>query len=119
MKKIIYKLIILLAIVIAFDQGYGKVCNYLVEHPKGGSGYLDKYICDSTTADILIFGSSKAKNQYDPEILEDTLGMSVFNCGTHGMGIIYQVIEVVDGNKMAIADQEMQNWIQKQLIMGR
>ena len=90
MKKIIYKLIILLAIVIAFDQGYGKVCSYLVEHPKGGSGYLDKYICDSTKADVLIFGSSKAKNQYDPEILEDTLGMSVFNCGTHGMGIIYQ-----------------------------
>ena len=71
-------------------MAYGKLCSFLVEHPNGGDGYLDKYICDSTKADVLIFGSSKAKNQYDPNILEDTLNMSVFNCGTHGMGIIYQ-----------------------------
>ena len=72
-----------------FDQVYGLFANYLVEHPKGGSVYLDKFICDSTKADMLIFGSSKAQNQYDPQILEDTLSMSVFNCGRHGMGMIY------------------------------
>ena len=89
MKKFFLKIIILLLIVFAFDLGYGQVCRYLIAHPKGGNIYLDNYICDSTKADMLIFGSSKAQNQYDPEILEDTLGMSVFNCGTHGMGMIY------------------------------
>jgi len=89
MKKIILKLFIFAAILIVFDCGYGVVCQYLVNHPKGGGLKLNQYICDSTTADMLIFGSSKAQNQYDPEILEDTLGMSVFNCGYHGMGVIF------------------------------
>lgn len=89
MKRIIVKLLILTILVIAFDHCYGVVCRYLISHPKGGSVYLDNYICDSTRADMLIFGSSKAQNQYDPEILEDTLGMTVFNCGRHGMGMIF------------------------------
>ena len=89
MKRLFVRLLVLLFLVIAFDYGYGIVCRYLIAHPKGGSVYLDNYICDSTKADLLIFGSSKAQNQYDPVILEDTLGLSVFNCGTHGMGMIY------------------------------
>ena len=89
MKKIGKKLLLLLLIIVGIDQGYGVVCRHLISHAKGGSVYLNNYICDSITADVLIFGSSKAKNQYDPKILEDTLGMSVFNCGTHGMGMIY------------------------------
>lgn len=89
MRKIILKLFIFVAILITFDLGYGIVCEYLVTHPKGGQLKLDQYICDSTKAEVLIFGSSKAQNQYDPEILEDSLGLSVFNCGYHGMGIIF------------------------------
>lgn len=88
-KKFIVKLSVFFLLLLCFDQVYGSFAKYLYDHPKGGSVYLDKYICDSTKADVLIFGSSKAKNQYDPQILEDTLGMSVFNCGSHGMGMIY------------------------------
>ena len=89
MRKIIIKLSTILLIVIAFDWAYGRFACYLIDHAKGGDVYLDKYVCDSTKADLLIFGSSKAQNQYDPKILEDTLDMSVFNCGKAGMGIIY------------------------------
>lgn len=89
MNNSITKLLVFALILLVFDWGYGHVCHYLINHPKGGGLKLDQYICDSTKADILIFGSSKAKNQYDPEILEDTIGMSVFNCGSHGMGVIY------------------------------
>lgn len=89
MKKLLVRLLILFLLVACFDLVYGVVCRYLIAHPKGGSIYLDNYVCDSTQAEMLIFGSSKAQNQYDPDILEDTLGISVFNCGSHGMGIIY------------------------------
>lgn len=89
MKKLIVKLAVFVLLIVCFDQVYGYFAKYLYDHPKGGSIFLDKFICDSTEADVLIFGSSKAQNQYDPEILEDTLGMSVFNCGSHGMGMIY------------------------------
>lgn len=89
MEKLFVKLLIFVLLLFAFDRGYGLACRYIISHPKGGQLKLDQFICDSTKADILIFGSSKAKNQYDPEILEDSLGMSVFNCGSHGMGVIY------------------------------
>ena len=89
MKKLFIKLLIFAFLLFAFEWGYEHVSLYLINHPKGGEIKLDQYICDSTMADVLIFGSSKAKNQYDPEILEDSLGMSVFNCGKHGMGVIY------------------------------
>ena len=40
-------------------------------------------------ADILILGSSRAVHHYNPEILEDSLGMSAYNGGRDGMGIMY------------------------------
>lgn len=89
MKKLFVKLLIFALLLFAFDWGYGHICQNLINHPKGGGLKLDQFICDSTKADVLIFGSSKAQNQYDPEILEDTLGMNVLNCGKHGMGIIF------------------------------
>lgn len=88
-RKTIYKLVIFFLFAFVLDRVYGYFAKYLAEHPNGGELYLDKFICDSTTADVLIFGSSKAQNQYNPQIIEDTLGMSVFNCGRHGMGMIY------------------------------
>jgi hypothetical protein len=58
-------------------------------HVRGGFTYIDKYICDSAKQDILIFGSSRARMQYDPQILSDSLKMSCYNCGSNGMGIIF------------------------------
>lgn len=89
MKTIIIKLLAFFLIIIAFDHLYGKIACYLIDNAKGGDIYLDNFFCDSTQADMLIMGSSKAQNQYDPKILEDTLGLSVFNSGKAGMGIIY------------------------------
>ena len=40
-------------------------------------------------ADILILGSSRAVHHYNPEILEDSLGMSAYNGGLDGKGIMY------------------------------
>ena len=79
-----------MVIVVVFDWAYGYTARFLINNAKGGDIYLDKYICDSIQADVLIMGSSKAQNQYDPKILEDTLDMSVFNCGKAGMGMIFQ-----------------------------
>ncbi|MCQ2112368.1 MAG: hypothetical protein MJY95_03380 [Bacteroidaceae bacterium] len=50
---------------------------------------MDNLICDSIDADILIFGSSRAHQQYYPKIFMDSLNMSCYNCGSSGMGILY------------------------------
>lgn len=48
----------------------------------------DNYICDKSVDDILIFGSSRAKNHYNAQMISDSLGLSCYNCGISGCGII-------------------------------
>ena len=56
---------------------------------KQDTGYANSiYIADKATEDILVFGSSRATHHYNPLIIEDSLGMSCYNCGQDGNGII-------------------------------
>lgn len=89
MKKFLLLVLLFCAFVIAIDRGYGVVSDYLFDHATGGNTYIDKYVCDSMKADILVFGSSRARYHYNPEIISDSLGLSCYNCGEDGMGIIF------------------------------
>ena len=60
----------------------------LVTNAKGGDTWRNNYICDKTNEDILIFGSSRAIHHYVPSILSDSLGLTCYNCGQDGNGII-------------------------------
>ncbi len=40
-------------------------------------------------ADVYVFGNSRARNQYNPEVMAPILGMSVFNAGISGLDILY------------------------------
>jgi len=42
-----------------------------------------------TDADLLIFGTSRARHHIIPQILHDSLNQNVFNCGSNGRGIYY------------------------------
>ncbi len=44
-----------------------------------------------TTEEILIFGSSRAKHHYNPQLISDSLGMSCFNVGAGGQNIYYHL----------------------------
>lgn len=44
-----------------------------------------------TNEDILIFGSSRALHHYNPEIIEDSLGMTCYNVGDGGQNIYYHL----------------------------
>jgi hypothetical protein len=44
---------------------------------------------DSTRADILVFGSSRANHHYVPEVFEKKLNMSFYNTGRDGNFILY------------------------------
>jgi hypothetical protein len=89
MKKFIIRILLLLALICVVDYVYGKVLVYLRDNTHGGLTYKDKYICEKVNKDILIFGSSRARLQYDPKIISDSLNMSCYNCGYDGMGIIF------------------------------
>lgn len=88
MKKYILHIIIFFAAVALIDTAFGMVCQYLVSHAKGGDSYNHYYIAKECDKDILIFGSSRAMHHYVPKVLEDSLGMSAYNCGVEANGIV-------------------------------
>lgn len=61
---------------------------YVNNHTVKGDYGRNNYICKETYQDILIFGSSRAIHHYNTGIISDKLGLSCYNCGEDGMGII-------------------------------
>ncbi len=65
----------------------GYIGDKLLQSAEGETGRR-VYIANGAKEEVLLFGSSRMEHHYDSSILEDTLGMSVFNCGFDGIGII-------------------------------
>ena len=88
MKKFILKTILFFVCVVMIDRAFGQIFSYLRAHAKGGSTANCEYIANSATDDIVILGSSRATHHYVPKIIEDSLGLSCYNCGEEGNGVI-------------------------------
>ena len=48
------------------------------------------FVVEKVNSDVVIIGSSKASRHYVPKMLEDSLGMTVYNCGQDGCFFLYQ-----------------------------
>lgn len=90
-KKIAKYLGIFIICLIVFDVLFGFVMDRLwndmpdtVSQTARTNTYLNR-----VEADVIILGSSRASHHYVPSILQDSLGMSVYNCGMEGMDLIY------------------------------
>lgn len=83
------KLLLLLFIVFLFDFTIGKTLSYFYFKQECGRQYRATYAIEKTTADILIFGSSRAYHQYVPGIIEDRLKQSCYNTGSPGQFLLY------------------------------
>ena len=88
MKQFLIKISILAVVIIVCDVIIGKTMDYMVNNITVGGRGRDNYICDKSADDILIFGSSRAVHHYNSSMIEDSLGMSCYNCGEDGNGII-------------------------------
>jgi hypothetical protein len=77
-------IIILFLILLAFDRVGGAILRHYYFSQTSGSWYRTTYSIDSTRADILVFGSSRANHHYVPEVFEDSLNMSFYNTGQDG-----------------------------------
>lgn len=88
MKKFILKFLLFLACVVVMDFMFGIGFSWLRSHAKGGSTANCEYIANQANEDIIILGSSRATHHYVPEIIEDSLGMSCYNCGEEGNGVV-------------------------------
>ncbi len=88
MRKFISKLLLFCVIMMVLDFVYGIVCDYLNGHAKGGTTGTQYYIAKQTSEDIIMMGSSRMHHHYVPQIIEDSLGMTAYNAGVDGNGII-------------------------------
>ena len=88
-KYFFFKLIILLATVFVFDFLIGNILSYYYFKQQRGADYLTTYAIDSTKADLLIFGSSRANHHYQADVFEKRINLSYFNAGRDGNFIFY------------------------------
>lgn len=89
MKKFLINIAIFFAIVAVVDFSLGKLFLYLQARASGRTG-AEYYVCEKATEDVIIMGSSRASHHYVPEIITKKTGMSCFNAGQDGNGIILQ-----------------------------
>lgn len=88
MKRYITYIIIFFCAVFVIDHTVGFACDYLYSHAKGGDSKHTYDVFNNVTADVIILGSSRALHHYVPSIIEDSTGLSCYNCACDNQGII-------------------------------
>lgn len=89
MKKYLIKIALFFVAVAVVDVLFGFACQYMNSHSKGGGVKSRYYVCKESNEEVLVFGSSRAKHHYVPDIIEDSLDITCYNTGEDGNGIIY------------------------------
>lgn len=88
MKKYILKILLLFALVAVGDILFGICMKHVYSSIKSGGQGRNNYIANELKADLVVFGSSRALNHYNTKLLQDSLGITCFNCGEDGNGIL-------------------------------
>jgi hypothetical protein len=89
MIKFTKKILLFLVIIIFLDLVIGNALQSLYYKQTSGKLYGITKVLDNIKSEILIFGSSRAVQHYDPAIIEEKLGLSAYNVGLDGQSIIY------------------------------
>ena len=88
MKKYLLKIVLFFGIVAVVDFCFGKTCEWLQLHAKGGQMKCITQAALVQESDIIIMGSSRANHHYVSSVLADSLGLTVYNAGVDGNGIV-------------------------------
>ncbi len=109
MKRFIIQVVAFLAIVVVVDIACGFAFKQVESNAKGGFTYRDNYICDNLETDVLVSGSSRCVRHYNPQIISDSLGLTCYNSGQMGNGIIlnygrFRMVEERKNPKIIIYD---------------
>lgn len=94
MKSNLIKVLIFIVILVVGDRLLGAVCSKLYSQSNDYTIYRLRYTLDSTKEDILVFGSSRAQYHFVPSIIRQQTGLSVYNCGFGGEGLLFSLIQL-------------------------
>ena len=78
-----------LMLVFIFDVAIGGLLERFYFKQKSGWEFRTKYSIENTQADILIFGASRAQQQYNPVFFEERMLQSCYNVGRDGEPVFY------------------------------
>jgi hypothetical protein len=90
MKLFVAKVFLFTILMVIIDATIGTALTAINRQVNKGDYGRNNYIANKTSQQVLIFGSSRAIHHYDTHIISDSLGMTCYNCGDDGMGIILQ-----------------------------
>ena len=88
MRRFLFKTSMFLLLAVLLDRGLCTLFSYMSDHASGGYLGHQNYIVNRSTDDILVFGSSRAIHHYNAALIADSLGLSCYNCGQDGEGIV-------------------------------
>lgn len=89
LNKFFIRVLIFLTIIIFVDLLIGQLFSFLLEKQKDGRFYKIQFSLKNTTDEIIILGSSRAETNYNPAVFTEHLGMSCWNAGRGGQGLVY------------------------------
>lgn len=88
MRRFVLLTGIFLLLVFISDRVIGYSLHLMSVNSHGGYIGHQNYILNESIDDILIFGSSRAIHHYNAQLMQDSLGVTAYNCGQDGEGII-------------------------------
>lgn len=88
-SKFFANAVLFILIISASDQLLGGILRNYYFSSKSGDYYRTTYSMDSTKAEIIILGSSRASHHYIPHIIEDSMKMTCYNTGRDGNFLLF------------------------------
>ena len=91
--KAIISVALILTFVVVFDMIAGVVGKMAFKNIPDNQSHFSRmnYSISKAEADCIILGSSHASHHYNPDIISDSLQMTVYNAGREGHGITYSL----------------------------
>lgn len=80
---------VVLLIVISLDFVIGNVLRHSYFRLRWGKDFRTTYSIDTTTAGLLVFGSSRSYTHYVPDVLERSFNLQSYNVGRDAVGVLY------------------------------
>lgn len=102
MKKFLIYILAFFFTVAVIDLIVGKAADYMIANAKSGSMKQLTDLCNRDKYDMLVMGSSKAHHNYIPQVFCDSLGVSCYNAGYDGEGIIlaYGILSLIEDSRL-------------------
>lgn len=88
-QYLIFKIAAFLLLAFVTDFIFGGILRSFYYKQTSGWEFRTRYSIESTNADILIFGASRAQQQYNPLYFEDRLQQTCYNVGRDGEPLFY------------------------------